>query len=321
MSGFLILDLSGADITAQEIDIIKHPLVRGLLLFSRNYENKQQLINLIQKVRENTDNDFLIMVDHEGGRVWRFHEGFTKIPKMKVIGEIYKDNKKEGLELAYNSAHIIAKELFEVGIDLSLAPVLDIDYGQNSVIGDRAFSDDINITIDLARSFIKGFSSIGMAATGKHFPGHGWCKEDSHFDLAVDERSYSEIFSHDIQIFKSLITELKAIMPSHVLYKNVDKYTTCYSKKWLKECLREEIGFKGVIISDCLSMKSAALDLDMKGRVLKAKDAGCDLVILAQQSRMSIVELLVQLEKEDYSVNDKLINTLKGTFEGVVVNE
>lgn len=312
--GPVMIDLEGVKLTPKERVLLQHQAVGGVILFKRNYHNVASLKALVAEIREVAINPMLITVDHEGGRVWRFIEGFTKLPPMQHYGELYQQNKKDALKQAEAAGNTMAKELLRVGIDLSLAPVLDLNHGTSEVIGDRSFGSDPNMVIELATAFIKGMNEAGMAATGKHFPGHGGCRADSHLEQAIDSRPLSSLMAEDILPFQKLGPMLKAIMPSHVIYPDVDSVPAGYSKKWLQEILREQLGFKGALISDCLSMKGAAMGGDFVLRSRMALDAGCDMVILSQQPRELVSWVLDKLGRETSANAHQRLSALSGNF-------
>lgn len=296
--GPVMIDIQGTELTELEKELIKHPSVGGILLFTRNYKNLNQLKDLVRDLRLISRRPLLIAVDHEGGRVWRFEEGFTKLPPVRQFGIVYDHNPKQAFQMAKDAASVMATELLDCGIDISLAPVLDLDKGISNVIGDRAFHGEPNAVASIAGAFVEGMKNAGMAATGKHFPGHGSCKPDTHFFKAEDNRAFDVIWGEDLVPFRKLSEELKAVMPAHVFYPEVDSMPAGFSKIWLQDILRDKIGFKGAVISDCLSMKGAALEGDMVMRAHLALDAGCDMVIMAQQERKELLWILQKLDRE-----------------------
>ena len=289
----VILDVQGYELEPEEKEILAHPLVAGVILFTRNYFNIPQLNNLVKEIRLYGRNDLLIAVDHEGGRVQRFKDDFTLLPSAGSL--IEKNDLKTACELAFSSAWIMASELIACDIDLSFAPVLDLN-GISDVIQKRAFSPSVTDTTALAEAYITGMKSAGMTSTGKHFPGHGSVKADSHIALPVDLRSEIEIFNNDIQPFATLINKglLDAIMPSHVVYSQCDQQPAGFSSYWLDTILKTRLGFKGVIISDDLSMHGASFVGNHVSRAESAIQAGCDL-ILACNNRIGAVSILDNL--------------------------
>lgn len=291
-----MIDLEGLSLTHEDIKRISHPMVGGLILFTRNFKDTEQLKNLTNAIRKIRGHDFLIAVDHEGGRVQRFREGFTTIPAMRKLGEVWDKNPNKANHLAFLIGQIIATELRVFDIDFSFTPVLDIDYSESTVIRDRAFHGNIEAIKSLASNLLEGLKKGGMHGVGKHFPGHGYIKADSHLSISEDTRSLDEIASKDMSIFASLIKHgLDAVMPSHVLYSAVDENPAGFSSFWLKDQLRENFHFKGAIFSDDMSMKGAILGGEMKDRIIKALKAGCDMVLLCNSPQL-VDEVLPQLD-------------------------
>lgn len=294
--GPIMLDVVGTELSADDIKRLQHPLVGGVILFARNFVNCSQLKALTASIHAVRQPPLLIAVDHEGGRVQRFRDGFTKIPPMREFGKIWDKNPKKARELAIEAGWILAAELRAHGIDFSFTPVLDMDYGDSLVIGDRAFHQDATAINELAFSLMQGLKKGGMSAVGKHFPGHGFVVADSHVSIPIDERSFDEIAANDMQPFKQMIDEgLTAIMPAHVIYPKVDDKPAGFSAKWLQKVLRERLGFNGVIFSDDLSMEGATVGGDVTTRSLAALNAGCDMVLLCNRPDLAD-ELLEKLD-------------------------
>ncbi len=292
----LIIDIAGLSLSKLDRQRLKHPLVGGLILFARNWQDRAQLSALcaaIKKVRA----DLLICVDHEGGRVQRFKtDGFTHLPPMRALGEMWlaapSAKKKAGPLDATNAAtacgYVLGAELRACGVDLSFTPVLDLDYGSSGVIGDRSFGRDPRVVSLLAKSLMHGLLQSGMANCGKHFPGHGFVKADSHVDIPVDKRSLKAILADDAMPYRWLNTVTSSVMPAHVIYPKVDARPAGFSSTWLNDILRGQMGFGGAIFSDDLSMAGARL---IDGKVVSyteaavaALTAGCDMVLLCNQS-------------------------------------
>ncbi|WP_210547152.1 beta-N-acetylhexosaminidase [Rhodoferax sp. PAMC 29310] len=292
----LIIDVEGLSLTAVDRRRLKHPLVGGVTLFGRNWQDREQLTKLcraIKKVRR----DLLICVDHEGGRVQRFRtDGFTHIPAMRALGELWLNDGKRGegagAMQATNAAtacgFVLGAELRACGVDFSFTPVLDLDFGESSVIGDRAFARDPRVVSLLAKSLMHGLMQSGMANCGKHFPGHGYVKADSHVDIPVDKRSLKAILADDSAPYDWLSTTLCSVMPAHVIYPKVDARPAGFSSKWLNDILRTQLGFNGAIFSDDLSMAGARLldgkEVSFTEAAMAALRAGCDMVLLCNQS-------------------------------------
>lgn len=282
--GPVMLDVVGTELTADDIRRLQHPLVGGVILFARNFEHCEQLKALTASIHKVRQPPLLIAVDHEGGRVQRFREGFTNIPPMREFGKIWDKDRKKAMALAVEAGWILAAELRAHGVDFSFTPILDMDYGDSLVIGDRAFHLDPRAINELAFSLMQGLKKGGMAAVGKHFPGHGFVVADSHVSIPIDEREFDQIAQNDMQPFRQMIDEgLPAIMPAHVIYPKVDDKPAGFSAKWLQKVLRERLGFNGAIFSDDLSMEGATVGGDVTTRSLAALHAGCDMVLLCNR--------------------------------------
>jgi beta-N-acetylhexosaminidase len=295
-NGPVMLDVSGKKLTAEDEARLRHPLVGGVILFSRNYESPGQLAELTASIHALRTPPLLIAVDHEGGRVQRFREGFTRIPPMRELGKAWDEHPKRAKHLAQQAGYVLASELRACGVDFSFTPVLDVDYGTSSVIGDRAFHADPQAIADLAHSLLLGLKQGGMPSVGKHFPGHGFVTADSHLDIPVDERSYTDIELCDLIPFRQMVNYgLSAVMPAHVIYPKVDPRPAGFSKVWLKDILRGELGFEGCIFSDDLSMEGATVAGDIVQRAEAALHAGCDMVLVCNKPE-SADELLAGLK-------------------------
>ncbi|MDP5030816.1 MAG: beta-N-acetylhexosaminidase [Paraglaciecola sp.] len=283
--GPLMIDVSGYELTHEEIEMLDHPLIGGLILFSRNFYDQAQLSDLIKHIRQSCRNDIIIAVDHEGGRVQRFRQGFSLIPAMGKLFPLNSDREPVSIEQSNRWAEqfgwLMAAELLAFDIDISFAPVLDIN-GNSQVIGDRSFHQQPQHIVRLASEFIRGMHRAGMKATGKHFPGHGNVLEDSHIAMPVDRRSREEIMRIDMQIFKDIHQQglLSAVMPAHVIYPEVDALPAGFSKTWIGQILRQELAFDGVVFSDDLSMQGAKQVGDIITRVESALAAGCDMALV-----------------------------------------
>lgn len=284
----LIIDIAGTSLNEADRQRLKHPLVGGIILFTRNWQNRAQLASLcsdIKKIR----GDLLICVDHEGGRVQRFRtDGFTHLPPMRALGELWLNTPMEATNAASACGFVLASELRACGVDFSFTPVLDLDYGESGVIGDRAFARDPRVASLLAKSLMHGLLLAGMANCGKHFPGHGYVKADSHTDIPVDRRSLKAILADDAAPYGWLNTTLSSVMPAHVIYPKVDARPAGFSAKWLGDILRGRLGFDGAVFSDDLSMAGARLldgrEVSYTEAAVAALNAGCDMVLLCNQS-------------------------------------
>jgi beta-N-acetylhexosaminidase len=292
MSVTVMADILGTSLSIEDIEFILQPELSGLILFSRNYESKKQLIQLVDTILS-VRPDFLLTVDQEGGRVQRFREGFLRLPAMLVLENQYLKDSEQALLQANSLGWLMASELIECRVDLSFAPVLDINYNNSSVIGDRSFSSNSERVLALSRAFIQGMNKAGMSSCAKHFPGHGYVQEDSHLELPVDNRTIDEMTS-DIYPFKELMSEslIQSVMPAHVLYSKSDEnHTAGFSTFWLQTILRKKLGFNGVIFSDDLSMFGAATVGKFESRAQCAYNAGCN-VLLACNDREGAQEVI-----------------------------
>jgi beta-N-acetylhexosaminidase len=280
MLGPLVVDLQGVSLTAHERARLRHPLVGQVILFSRNYESPGQLSELTREIHALRDPPLNICVDHEGGRVQRFREGFSAIPRMAQLGELWERDVLAACRTAVSTGYLIAAELRELGVDLTFAPVLDLAWGRSAVIGDRALHADPRVVSMLAANLMHGFALAGMANCGKHFPGHGWAEADSHHDLPVDTRPLQAILVQDAAPYGWLGVSLAAVMPAHVVYPQVDSLPAGFSRRWISEILRRDLGFAGAVFSDDLSMAGASVAGDMSARARAALQAGCDFILV-----------------------------------------
>ncbi|MGE6991966.1 beta-N-acetylhexosaminidase [Pseudomonas sp. NPDC047961] len=271
MHGSLMLDIAGTWLTAEDRQLLRQPEVGGLILFARNIENLTQVQELCRAIRA-VRPDLLLAVDQEGGRVQRLRRDFVRLPAMREFA-----SRPNAQELAEICGWVMATEVLAVGLDFSFAPVLDLDYQRSAVVGSRAFEGDPQRASELAGAFIRGMHSAGMAATGKHFPGHGWAEADSHVAIPVDERGLDELRGQDLVPFRKLAAELDAVMPAHVIYPQIDDRPAGFSRRWLQDVLRDELGFRGLIFSDDLSMAGAHVVGDAASRIEAALMAGCDM--------------------------------------------
>ena len=311
--GPVMIDVAGLTLTAEEKERINHPNTGAIILFSRNYQDPQQISALITEIRAARQGDILIAVDQEGGRVQRFQNGFTRLPPAAFFAQ--------HPELALDTGWLMAAELLAVGVDFSFAPVLDIDCGVSEIIGNRSFSDDPHLATQLASDFRAGMNEAGMAATGKHFPGHGSVALDSHLTLPVDERDLNEIREKDLLPFKELIMEgLEAIMPAHVVYPKVAPEAAGFSQFWLQEILRDELGFDGVIFSDDLSMEGAASVGDFPERAKRALEAGCDMVLVCNNPAAA-AQVLDSLPVTENPKREERLSAMKGRVNTTTLQE
>lgn len=303
-NGPVMLDVLGKTLTAKDEKRLCHPMVGGVILFARNYESPSQLAALTASIHALRTPPLLIAVDHEGGRVQRFRNGFTRIPPMRELGRIFDEHPKRARHLAQQVGYVLASELRAVGVDFSFTPVLDVDYGASCVIGDRAFHSEPQAIAELAHSLLLGLKQGGMPTVGKHFPGHGYVCADSHLEIPVDERSYTDIELCDLIPFRQMVNYgLTAVMPAHVIYPKVDANPAGFSRVWLKDILRGELGFEGCIFSDDLSMEGATVAGGIVQRAEAALNAGCDMVLVCNKPD-SADELLAGL-KWDMSAPSK----------------
>lgn len=279
--GPLMVDLEGTTISKTEKELLLQPEVGGIILFSRNFESVEQLISLVDEVHKLRTPHLLVSVDHEGGRVQRFHEGFSRIPAAATYANVAKEDIEKARQLAENAGWLMAIELRACGIDFSFAPVLDLAHGLSGVIGDRAFHSSPKTVATLAYAYMHGMNKAGMQAVGKHFPGHGGVVEDSHIAMPVDTRNLEELLQSDMVPFQYMIeNKLAAIMPAHVIYNKVDEKPAGYSSFWINDILRQRYDFQGVIFSDDLSMEAACVAGGFGERAAAALDAGCDMALV-----------------------------------------
>ena len=284
----LIIDVAGTSLSKDDRRRLKNPLTGGIILFARNWENRAQLGALCAAIKS-IRKDLLICVDHEGGRVQRFRtDGFTHLPPMRALGELWIKDQLAATNAATACGYVMAAELRSCGVDFSFTPVLDLNYGESSIIGDRAFGRDPRVVTLLAKSLMHGLLQAGMANCGKHFPGHGFVKADSHLEIPIDKRSLKAILKDDAAPYEWLNTTLTSVMPAHVIYPKVDSRPAGFSEQWLTYILRGQLGFGGAIFSDDLSMAGARIidgkQVSYTEAAIVALNAGCDMVLLCNQS-------------------------------------
>jgi beta-N-acetylhexosaminidase len=292
-----MLDIEGVSLTPADRDLIREPAVGGVILFSRNYESPEQITDLVARIRALKSPPVLVAVDHEGGRVQRFRDGFSRIPAMRHIGHEYDKNPEAALPLARQAGWLIASELRAAGIDLCFGPCVDLDWGISEIIGDRAFHNKPEVVSELAAAFSRGLRSAGMAAVAKHFPGHGAVIADSHLKLPVDRRDYGLLLD-DMRPYEKLISNslVAGVMTAHIVYREMDSMPAGFSRYWIQNELRSRLGFGGAVFCDDLTMKATEAYGSMRTRAKLALDAGCDMVLVcndrraAEQSVMSLNE-------------------------------
>jgi beta-N-acetylhexosaminidase len=284
--GPVMSDIAGLELTPDDIERLQHPQVGGVILFGRNFAAPLQLIQLAHSIREIRTPHLLIAVDHEGGRVQRFKHGFTTIPPMRELGKLWDRDPAQALAAARGCGFVIGSELQAHGVDFSFAPVLDVDYGESSVIGDRSLHHEPNTIAVLAEALQAGLSAAGMASVGKHFPGHGYVRADSHHEVPVDDRTLTEITQRDLVPFQRMVRSgMGGVMPAHVIYPKVDSKPAGFSTLWLQKILREKLHFDGLIFSDDLSMEGASTAGGVMARANASLNAGCDMVLLCNDPR------------------------------------
>jgi beta-N-acetylhexosaminidase len=294
-SGALMMDVDGLTITAQECEQISRPEVGGLILFARNYVNKNQLRDLVAAIRQ-CNPDIIIAVDQEGGRVQRFGDGFLQLPALHQIGKLHHKDSAAGLAAAKECGWVMAVELTDLGVDISFAPVLDLYNADSQVIAERAFAADPDEVIALGKAYMEGMGEAGMSACGKHYPGHGTVTADSHTDLPRDDRSFEEIRAADMKVFEACADSMAGVMPAHIIYPQVDDVCAGFSKVWVEGILRQQLGFDGVVFSDDLLMMAAHSAGAIEERAEQALQAGCDMLLVCNDadSASQVLDWLAQ---------------------------
>jgi beta-N-acetylhexosaminidase len=286
-----MVDVAGKTLTAEDRELLRHPLIGSVILFTRNYENPEQLAALVADIRSLRSPPLLVAVDHEGGRVQRFRDGFSVLPPARRMGLEHDLDAQQGVQLARAMGWLMAAELRAVGVDFSFAPCVDLDYGVSEIIGDRAYHSQAEIVSKLALAVMQGMRQAGMAATAKHFPGHGAVVADSHLALPVDRRDLIDL-APDLLPYRRLIpNELAAVMMGHVLFPAIDSVPASFSRRWVGEILRGELDFRGVVFADDLTMEGATVMGGVVARAEAALDAGCDVLPVCNR-RASVIELI-----------------------------
>lgn len=312
MLGPLMIDLLGKQLLPEERELLQHPLVGGVILFTRNYENREQIKQLINEVRAVRSPSLLIAVDYEGGRVQRFRDGFALIPSMRTLGQAYDQDATQGLQLAKQCGWLLAAELRAINIDLNFGPVVDLDYGASSVIGDRSLHHDARVVSNLAIAVMHGMRDAGMHAVAKHFPGHGAVVADSHVALPVDHRRYADM-DNDMYPYARLIDSgLAGVMAAHVVYDQLDTVPASFSRRWLVDELRGKLGFSGVVFSDDLSMEGASVMGAMPQRVARSLAAGCDMALICNRLD-AVIQTLDELSMQPDPSSQVRLAGIRGT--------
>ena len=296
-----MISIDGMTLSSSDKDLIRNRHVGGIILFTRNFHSQPQIEELCSEIK-NIKNNIIIAVDQEGGRVQRFNGEYTQLPSMQVLGDYCLNNNNYGF--AADVGWLMSLELIASGVDISFAPVLDVDRNTSSIIGNRSFSNKPQNVVDIASHFIQGMSEAGMKATGKHFPGHGGIKEDSHIAEPIDTRSKDDLIDNDLKPFIELKDKLSAVMTAHITYPDIDNVCVSFSKIWLKNVLQNNIGFNGVIFSDDLTMKGAG-NTSMDEKAIKALNAGCDMVLVCNDYK-GANSVINRFEKEDIDLNSRI---------------
>lgn len=306
--GPLMLDLQGTQLSEQDIRRISHPAAGGVILFSRNIESVPQVRELIRSVRE-VRPQLIMAIDQEGGRVQRIRDGVTRLPALARLGAMYDNEPEQAVVVARDWGWLMAAEMLAIGLDISFAPVLDLNVGRSAVIGDRAFHCSAQAVVALARAYIDGMHEAGMAATAKHFPGHGWAEADSHVAIPEDNRTQVEIEAADMLPFAQLSKQIDAVMPAHVIYTQIDSKPAGFSNYWLQSVLRQQLKFTGVIFSDDLSMEGAAVAGDYGQRAKAALLAGCEMVLVCNNPE-GADEVLSFLQHSEFKADQRRLHAM-----------
>lgn len=309
---YLFIDLKGPKLLSEEHELLRHPAVAGVVMFSRHYESPSQFRELCSEVKA-INSVLKIAIDQEGGRVQRIKSPLTTIPAMRQLGHFYDHSPEQAIALAQDCAWLVGSELKTLGVDINFAPVVDIDQGVSSIIGSRAFHSDTNAIVKLSTAYMAGLHEAGVLAVAKHYPGHGSVKLDSHIDQPVDLRMEQEVMQSDLRIYEALIQQCDspfAIMASHVIYPNIDGQPASFSDVWLKQMLRDHLGFKGLVFTDCLTMKAAHIVGTPKQRIVQAMASGCDLMLLCNHQG-DLSQVLAQLPEVKRSSGDAPLDSLE----------
>ena len=317
--GRLMVDLSGTVLKNEEYDLLQSGQIGGVILFSRNFSNRTQICDLIADIRRISPS-LLIAVDQEGGKVQRLKNGFTALPSMQKLGDLVSEDPDRGALISHETGWLMASEILACGLDISFAPVLDVDRDTSTVIGTRAFSNSPEIVYIAGQAFIKGMRDAGMAATGKHFPGHGGVVADSHVEAPLDPRSMDSLIKRDLLPFARLAHELDGVMTAHITFPKIDSKSVGFSSYWIQEVLRKKLGFDGVVFSDDLSMKGADTAGDFADKTRLALEAGCDMILVCN-NRIGVEEVIQFMEKRKYTGSTRIHNMLarqKPTWESLV---
>jgi beta-N-acetylhexosaminidase len=313
--GPIVFDLKGFELDAEEREILQHPLIGGVIFFARNYESPEQINQLATEIRKAKKTPILLCVDQEGGRVQRFRNGFTRLPPVGQLGLLYDNSPNEALRLTKICGWLMAAEVLAVNVDISFAPVLDLELGINPAITSRAFHHDPETAIKLAKTYTLGMREAGMAAVGKHYPGHGSVRVDSHLDLPVDLRSMEEVSAKDLIPFAKMITAgMEGIMAAHILFSAIDPMPAGFSKYWLQDVLRKQLHFNGMIFSDDLIMQGADVIGDFPDRARIALEAGCDMALICNH-RDNLVKTIEGLPNDFKLINAEKFATVQGNFD------
>lgn len=314
MNGFILADIASTELTAEDFEVLTHPHIVGVVLFSRNYENPTQLNALTTSLKK-MNPKCIIAVDQEGGRVQRFRSHFTTLPSMRYFGTLYQENTANCQQKMHEFIATMISELKAVGVNFNLLPVLDLDRGLNKVIGERSFSHDPRLVTVLGEMLIRAVHQNQMPVLGKHFPGHGGVSLDSHEALPIDTRDFETLEKEDMQPFIQLLSQLDAIMPAHVVYQQIDPMPTTYSTFWLRDILRQRLGFSGVVVSDDLTMAGAAKIGGYADRALAAQEAGCDILTVCN-NRAGLIRILDEPALKAKMDSTKRIQCLWQKIEG-----